>query len=271
MSNLADTLLQLKQRSKEIYDLLSLPHALSVSPDTDRALRKSTFMMLCAYSEGDFFEVLRAIIHDINEDNRWNVLPRELKVATLRYSYLQNLPHSDNDNAYNSLVEKMSTTILNKLVKQNIQLQVEDDFLDAKSGLTPKNVNRFCEDFGVKNLFNSLYSSEYEVVFEGEFVSSRHMINRKFSTLYSDTSRFPYNIHLTDSEETVTDHSKTGQSLFDDFLTNLSQKRNQVMHGSMDDSSVPLEHDIEDNLIKVEAFTLAVIDKIAAQFSDSAK
>ncbi|WP_267450911.1 MAE_28990/MAE_18760 family HEPN-like nuclease [Bifidobacterium sp. B4079] len=271
MSNLADTLLQLKQRSQEIYDLLSLPHALSVSPETDRALRKSTFMMLCAYFEGDFFEALRAIIHDINEDNRWNALPHELKIATLQYSYLQNLPHSDKKQVNKNLVEKISKNFLDKLVKQGIQLQVEEDFLDAKSGLTPKNVSQFCEDFGVKNFLNSLYSSEYEVVFEGEFASSRLMIKRKFSTLYSDTSRFPYNIRLTDTEGTVTDHSITGQSLFDDFLTNLSQKRNQVMHGSMDDDSVPLEHDIEDNLIKVEAFTLAVIDKIAAQFSDSSK
>lgn len=245
MSNLHDEIAVLQERWSELQCMIDLIDDEHTSPNKQTIYLKAAFLMLCSHFEGGFYDILHAILNDINDAEDYSCLPPALVKAYIKYSMF------DDHNVKQEVIDKISK----ELQEQKVNLQIKDDFLNHSSNLTPKTVKRCCQYFDVPDITKTVLSSDFEIVFQNNPKDSSSFIKQEIKALSNATLSFPYNIKEDRHQLKDTRQS----SLFTTFLINLINKRNKAVHGGTMSGNNLTSQELKDDLLKIQSFTLAEI------------
>lgn len=245
MSNLHDEIKELQERWNELQCMIDLIDDKHTPPERQTIYLKAAFLMLCSHFEGGFYDILRAILNDINDAGNYTCLPPTLVKAYIKYSMF------DDPNVKSTVVDKIS----DELHEQKVNLRIKDDFLNHSSNLTPKTVKQCCQYFSVPDITKTVLGSDFEIVFQNNPKDSSSFINEEIRTLSNATRAFPYNI---DQDRHQLKNTKN-TSLFTTFLINLMGERNRAVHGGTMSGNNLTSQELKDDLLKIQSFTLAEI------------
>lgn len=257
MSNLHDEIIVLKERWREVSEMIRLVKNKKTPPHKKQIYLKAGFLMLCSHFEGGFYGVLRGILNDINDASDFTCLPKTLIRAYVQYTLFAN------PDAKTQQVDKITA----ELHGQEVNLQIKDDFLNHSSNLTPDTVRQCCQYFNVADITKTLYNSDFEIVFQNSFEESEKFIKKEAAYLSRMTIAFPYRINENRHEIKRTNES----SLFTEFLNALIKNRNDAVHGGlMNDTNLTLQ-ELENDLFKIQSLTLAEIYCIGSEIQNDYK
>ncbi len=227
---LYDLALETEDRWREVDSLIS--HA-EKTENIDKlfhdALCRAIIVLTVAQLERYVRDIAKCTLQDINKFSSFAETPSDLK-RTFCKTFLDGLPSGlDTENRTQSLI-KVFDSLSPKFILD--PFLVEDARGNNKNP-SPNIISRIFINFGIKDIFVRLHNSKIDTVFNGEPSEANTVIRELREHVLEKLQYFPYQ---TDSGvleiKPSTEISKKNKTLYQEFLDELLNQRNNVAHGS---------------------------------------
>ena len=189
-----------------------------------RVLYKSCIVFTVATFEGLIKETVKSYILDINNNINFKDLSKDLKKIYIEKKFL-----TTENKIINILFETLDT-----LDKTSYKLDFKV-FLEPNKNPSPKIIDKYTNNLGIKNFFHLLYNSDIEnIAFSGTKIEIEILYNEIKDYLLSKIKKYPY--HIDEKYKLLNSETKPKATLYEEFINDFLLKRHKVAHGlNMDD------------------------------------
>lgn len=260
-SFLTDYLDSLDEKWNEIDIILELAkHYKDNDNNLYNALCRSATVLMVGHLEGFTRDLVKSIINDISDNCDFIEMPSIIKrIYTFKYLGLVNgeIEFSKQDN-------KRIEVLKNKFEELNPDIEYEP-FLYSDKNPKPNLIKKAYKNLGIENIFAHLHESKYEDIFEGLPLDSfKEIILEKKEEIKTTTSNYPYTSSLDNSNLKSKTLQKNRTTLWEDFLSNIVEKRNKIAHGNNFNNSDDVD-ELEYNKNKIVYLQLAIVEVVASK------
>lgn len=241
-----ETIDRMEENWKEI-DLLIDVIKNEENDDTKLVLCKAAIVLLSANLEGFIKEVIKSLINDLNRIDFLD-LPNALKRSFTEWFILRETDKpSFNSNKIDQLIahfENMNADLL------------ANPFIAEYKNPKPDTLQKTFKKLGVRNFFDNLNCSVYDVIFENERSRQQEILEElkgKFNGFSENT-----NLYIDLVEDNLLAERNNSNSLWISFLDDFIQKRNSVAHGSQESMSITTSK-VEEYKLKIHTLQYLIV------------
>lgn len=223
---------ELEQRWEEIDLLITQCEvAENGNPKLYSALSRSISVLIVAHLEGFTKDLVKTVIHDINQNANFSRLSIEIQRTYCR-KFLGNQDNiSGNYHVYvKQLIEKFS----------EIQCSISHEpyLISENKNPKPDILKTIMNNFGIKNIFSNIKNSDFDEVFaDMSLVDIQQNAKIAKDILLEDLDKFPYSSELKTFKLNGTQVVNNERTLCQTFLDEINQKRHEVAHGNIFNNS----------------------------------
>lgn len=230
---LSDFVNQLDKKWHEVDLLLweAKKHQDSNNIDLYNAICRSATVLIVAHLEGFVRDMIKAIIHDLNDNCSFGDLPSSVQRTYCR-KYLGNNIDSK-DKSY----EKKVSVLINKFCEVECRISYDPFFFPTNKNPKPDMIRQVFQNFGIDDVFAYLHASQLDSVFSETNKKIKEDIEKQKRHVLGSIDCFPYRCKLNRINLEKCSGKTPSRTLWRDFLDEINMKRHGIAHGNSFDNS----------------------------------